>query len=237
MPKNFVVESFTVAVFLGNGELWLRSGGGFKIFRGKFFASQRHKISQGNTLLFHYFWVTKNFMLQRVMSRFSIFCRKFFVSQCQISSQVNPFVLLFRKYRVAKKLMDQRGGGEYQGFPREIFCLTVPKKFVGESITVPVFLGTGKVWIRKREYQEFPWKIFCFTLSKNFLGESFSVSLVSGIEKFYASEGYVTIFDFLSKVYFLTVPKVSVGESFTVALISGTEEVWIRGGGEYQDIP
>ena len=29
-------------------------------------------------------------------------------------------------------------------------------------------------------------------------GESFSVSLISGIEKFYASEGYVTIFDFLS---------------------------------------
>ena len=26
-------------------------------------------------------------------------------------------------------------------------------------------------------------------------------------------------------------------ESFTVATISGTEKVWIRGGGEYQDIP
>ena len=31
-------------------------------------------------------------------------------------------------------------------------------------------------------------------MPKNFLGEPFSVSLISGIENFYASEGYVTIF-------------------------------------------
>ena len=31
------------------------------------------------------------------------------------------------------------------------------------------------------------------------------------------------------------VPKISEGESFTAALISGIEEVWIKGGGEYQD--
>ena len=30
-------------------------------------------------------------------------------------------------------------------------------------------------------------------MPKNFVGEPFSVSLISGIEKFYASEGYVTI--------------------------------------------
>ena len=31
-------------------------------------------------------------------------------------------------------------------------------------------------------------------MPKTFVGESFSLSLISGIEKFYASEGYVTIF-------------------------------------------
>ena len=77
---------------------------------------------------------------------------------------------------------------------------------------------------------------FCLTVPKNFVGEPFSVSLISGNEKFYASEGYVTIFDFLSKFFCLTVPKIFVGESFTVALISGTENVW-RKGGEYQDFP
>ena len=90
--------------------------------------------------------------------------------------------------------MLQRVISRFYAFLSKVFCLTVPKSFVGESITVPVFLGTGKVWIRKREYQDFPSKIFCFTLSKNFAGESFSVSLISGIEKFYASEGYVRIF-------------------------------------------
>ena len=44
------------------------------------------------------------------------------------------------------------------------------------------------------EYQNFPSKIFCLTVPKNFVGEPFSVSLNSGIEKFYSSDGYVTIF-------------------------------------------
>ena len=30
--------------------------------------------------------------------------------------------------------------------------------------------------------------------TETFLGEPFSVSLISGIEKFYAQEGYITIF-------------------------------------------
>ena len=51
------------------------------------------------------------------------------------------------------------------------------------------------------EYQNFPSKTFCLTVAKNFVGEPFSVSLILGIEKFYASEGYVTIFcrNFLSQ--------------------------------------
>ena len=44
------------------------------------------------------------------------------------------------------------------------------------------------------EYRIFPSKIFCLKMPKNFVGASFSLSIVSGIEKIYASEGYVTIF-------------------------------------------
>ena len=40
-------------------------------------------------------------------------------------------------------------------------------------------------------------------------GESFSVSLILGIEKFYASEGYVTIFDFLSNFFVSHCQKIS----------------------------
>ena len=43
-------------------------------------------------------------------------------------------------------------------------------------------------------------KFFCLTVAKKFVGEPFRLSLISGIEKIYASEGYVTIFgeNFLS---------------------------------------
>ena len=59
-------------------------------------------------------------------------------------------------------------------------------------------------------------------------GESFSVSLISGMEKFYASEGYVTIFDFVSNFFCLTVPKKLVGEPFCAVFqkISGSEKVY-----------
>ena len=50
------------------------------------------------------------------------------------------------------------------------------------------------------ECQNFPSKISCLTVPEFFVGQTFRVSLVSGLEKFYASEGYVTIFcrNFLS---------------------------------------
>ena len=59
------------------------------------------------------------------------------------------------------------------------------------------------------------------------------------MEKFYASERYVTIFDFLSKFFCLTVAKNFVGEPFCAVFHKnfGSEKVkgWARG--EYQDFP
>ena len=65
-------------------------------------------------------------------------------------------------------------------------------------------------------------------MPKNFVGEPFSVLLISGIENFYASEGYATIFDFLSKFFCLTVPKNFVGELFCAVFqkIYGREKVY-----------
>ena len=87
-------------------------------------------------------------------------------------------------------------GGEHQAFPSEIFCLTVPKNFVGEHFSVSLVAGTDKVWISEGGgYQDFPSKIFLSYSAENLSTvESFSIWLISGIEKFYASEGYVTIF-------------------------------------------
>ena len=39
-----------------------------------------------------------------------------------------------------------------------------------------------------------PSKISCLKVPKDFVEEPFSLLLISGIEKIYASEGYVTIF-------------------------------------------
>ena len=78
-----------------------------------------------------------------------------------------------------------------------------------------------------RQYQDFPSKISFLTLPKILVREPFSVSLISGMEKIFASEGYVTIFDFLSKFFCLTVPKNFVGEPFCAVFhkIFGSEKV------------
>ena len=66
-------------------------------------------------------------------------------------------------------------------------------------------------------------------MPKNFVEEPFTVSLISSMERFYASESYVTIF---CRIFFLlTVPKNAVGKPFSLSLISGIEKVWMRGRG------
>ena len=88
-------------------------------------------------------------------------------------------------------------------FSFKIFCLTVPKNFVGEHFGIRKFRVEKNFMHQRggRGYQGFPSKIFSHSGEKFRRGESFSVSLISGIEKLYASEGYVTIFDFLSNFF------------------------------------
>ena len=119
--------------------------------------------------------------------------------------------------------------GEYQDFSWKTFCLTVPKNFVGASFTVAFFLGVEKVWIRGEGgggASRFSVEIFLSHSAENLSTvESFSVWLISGIEKFYAAEGYVTIF---KRLFCLTVPKIFVGEYFCAVFQknSGCEKVY-----------
>ena len=39
----------------------------------------------------------------------------------------------------------------------------------------------------------FAQNFFCLTVPKNFIGEPFSVSLISGTERLFASESYITV--------------------------------------------
>ena len=68
-------------------------------------------------------------------------------------------------------------------------------------------------------------------MPKNFVGEPSSVSLISGIERFYASESYVTI---LCRNFFcLRVPKNFVEEPFWSVFqkMSGSKKVYGKEGG------
>ena len=115
-------------------------------------------------------------------------------------------------------------------FSFKIFCLTVPKNFVGVYQKIS---GSEKIYASERGegVSRFSVEMFLSHSAENLSrGESFSVSLISGIEKFYASEGYVMIF---CRFFCLTVPKNLVGEPFCAVFqkISGSEKVWIREGG------
>ena len=68
-------------------------------------------------------------------------------------------------------------------------------------------------------------------MPKNFVGETFRVSLFSDTEKVYASEGYVTTFDFFSKIFLSqSAQNFRRGEYFSVPLFSGIENFFPSDG-------
>ena len=82
-------------------------------------------------------------------------------------------------------------------------------------------------------------QFFHVSLPKKFVGEPFIVSLISGIEKGYACEGYVTYFcrNFLSR----TIEKLRRGNFCVSQKFCYRKTSWKEGGGgggrEYQDFP
>ena len=137
--------------------------------------------------------------------------------------------------------MDKRGGGregggEYQNFPSKIFCLTVPKIFVGNHLLLHYFLVVKKFMDkrgrRRRGVPKFSVENFLsHSADENFRRRIFYCCINFGYRKSSEKREGGEYQDFPSKIFCLTVPKISVGESFIVALISGTEKVWRRVGG------
>ena len=83
---------------------------------------------------------TRNFPIAKSLSkergaRFMIFCRNCFASQYRNISYGNLSLLRLRKVAVAKKVKGEEGGG-ISKLSVDFFCLTVPKKLVGESFTI-----------------------------------------------------------------------------------------------------
>ena len=83
MPKNFVGESFTVAIISGTEKVWIRDrGGSIKIFRRKFFVSQSRKNSYGEPYSVSLIAGTEKVWIREGGS-IKNFRRKFFVTQCR----------------------------------------------------------------------------------------------------------------------------------------------------------
>ena len=111
----------------------------------------------------------------------------FFVSQYRKILLGNTSV--YQKISGSEKFYASEEGEGVSRFSSKIFCLTVPKNFVGEPFSVSLISGTEKVWIRGGGYQDFPSKIFCLTVPKISVGESFTVAIISGIEKVWIMGG------------------------------------------------
>ena len=117
--KHCVSQNFSYRKMLG-----IREGAGITIFP-QFLSHSTESFRTGTLVYFRKFRVSKNFMLERVMSRFSVelFCLavpKNFIGQ--------PFCSMFQKISGSEKVHDKRGGGGgYQDLPTNIFCLIVPK--------------------------------------------------------------------------------------------------------------
>ena len=121
--------------------------------------------------------------------------------------------------------------GEYQDFSSTIFCLTVPKEFVGNfsELCFRKFLVAKETMDKKGgNNKTFHRKFFVSPCPKIFLGESFTVDIISDTEKLWLRARKYQ--DFPSKNFFPTEPKFSVRESFTVEIISGIEKIWLRVG-------
>ena len=64
-------------------------------------------------------------------------------------------MLCLGKFLVAKKLLDKGGGGSIKSFRRILFCLTVPKNFVGGSFSASENFGYRKNLCLRGEYHDF----------------------------------------------------------------------------------
>ena len=97
-----------------------KRGGEYQDFPSKIFCLTVPRNFVGEPFRVSLIRVSKKFLLQRVISRFSILCRIFFVSHCRKISKGNSSVLCFRRFPAAKKFMDKKKGS-IKIFRRKLF--------------------------------------------------------------------------------------------------------------------
>ena len=129
--------------------------------------------------------------------------------------------------------MNKRRRG-YQDLRSKVFCLTVPKNFVGDPFSVSLVSGTKKVLIKRGGgVSKVSVESFLSQSVENFSRGNPLVFLIFGYRKRLDRRGEHQ--DYSSKTLSLTVPKNFVGETFGVSLISGTKKVSEQEAEGYQD--
>ena len=146
---------------------------------------------------------------ERGLKRFSV--EFFFVTQYQKSS--------LRKFSTNINsatdfyILCKRGG--YHDFSFTMFCLTIPKNFVGQHFGSSENFGYRKNLCFREGVSRSPSKVVFHTVSKSFVGEHFGSSEDFGYRKILCfREGGIT---FSVKSFFHTVSKNFVGEHFSVS--------------------
>ena len=131
--------------------------------------------------------------------------------------------------------------GGVSRFSSKSFCLTVLKFSVGETFTVALSTGIEKIWVKEWGVSTISVENFLSHSAEKFRKGHFTVSLILGIENFYVSEGYVTIFDFSVKLFLSHRAENSVDETFCAVFqkvsVSKTVCGLERGGEANQDFP
>ena len=106
-------------------------------------------------------------------------------------------------------------------FSVEIFCLAVPKNFVGEPFSVSLISGIGKTLCFRGLCHDFPSKIFLSHSAETFRRGTLLCCVSENFwwRKSLWIRGRGRYQKFLSKSFCLTVPKNFVEEPFRVSLI------------------
>ena len=136
-PSLLYFRMFRVAI-----RLWMRRGG-HKNFPSKIFHLKVTEKNVGNPSVCHYFRVSKNFMLQRVMSRFSV--ERFFCLTVPKHFAEEPFYAVFQKISGSAKVYGEERGGKIK-ISFETFLCHSAQKLVGERFRVSLSSGIEKFY-------------------------------------------------------------------------------------------
>ena len=99
----------------------------------------------------------------------TILCRNFFCLSAEKFRRGTFLICVSEKIWYRIKIMDKRGGGggrEYHDFLSKIFCLTVPKHFVGETFSVSQISGIERLYASESYATIFCRNFFCLSAEK-----------------------------------------------------------------------